>query len=208
MIGKWEKVHYGDYPFLAKCSRCGHEIDTHYEGKYPNFCSNCGLPMNEEAARRLNNILYLCDGQNPECKKTNCGVCHHTTDVNHAVNFQPIVNNDSGQNLGYMEIEPVETTSSEWIPITFRQTDDEEYEKTREVYDSYWADLPREECKVYDCRMPDDGQEVLITTSWGAVCEDTYHTDDVLAGFEDHDDPDDVIAWMPKPEAYKKEDAK
>lgn len=95
----------------------------------------------------------------------------------------------------------------EWIPITFRQADDEEYEKTREVYDSYWADLPREECKVYDCRMPDDGQEVLITTSWGAVCEDTYHADDVLAGFEDHDDPDDVIAWMPKPEAYKKEDA-
>lgn len=57
MIGKWEKVHYGDYPFLAKCSRCGHEIDTHYEGKYPNFCSNCGLPMNEEAARRLNTDL-------------------------------------------------------------------------------------------------------------------------------------------------------
>lgn len=97
---------------------------------------------------------------------------------------------------------------SQWIPITFRQADDEEYEKTREVYDSYWADLPREECKVYDCRMPDDGQEVLITTSWGAVCEDTYHADDILAGFEDHDDPDDVIAWMPKPKAYKKEDAK
>lgn len=57
MIGKWEKVHYGDYPFLAKCSRCGHEIDTHYEGKYPNFCSNCGLPMNEEAARRLKTDL-------------------------------------------------------------------------------------------------------------------------------------------------------
>lgn len=57
MIGKWEKVHYGDYPFLAKCSRCGHEIDTHYEGKHPNFCSNCGLPMNEEAARRLKTDL-------------------------------------------------------------------------------------------------------------------------------------------------------
>lgn len=146
MIGKWEKVHYGDYPFLAKCSRCGHEIDTHYEGKYPNFCSNCGLPMNEEAA----------------------------------------LHGKSSQD--------------EWIPITFRQADDEEYEKTRAVYDSYWADLPREECQVYNCRMPDDGQEVLITTSWGAVCEDTYHADDVLAGFEDHDDPDDVIAWMPKPD--------
>lgn len=92
----------------------------------------------------------------------------------------------------------------EWIPITFRQADDEEYKEFVERFD----DIQREECKVYDCRMPDDGQEVLITTSWGAVCEDTYHADDVLAGFEDHDDPDDVIAWMPKPESYKKEDMK
>lgn len=93
---------------------------------------------------------------------------------------------------------------NEWIPITFRQANEDEYKEFIERFE----DIPREECKVYDCRMPDDGQEVLITTSWGAVCEDTYHTDDDLAGFEDHDDPDDVIAWMPKPEAYKKEDAK
>lgn len=66
MIGKWEKVHYGDYPFLAKCSRCGHEIDTHYEGKHPNFCSNCGLPMNEEAARRLK--TDLSEEHKPECE--------------------------------------------------------------------------------------------------------------------------------------------
>lgn len=97
---------------------------------------------------------------------------------------------------------------SQWIPITFRKADDEEYEKVSAVYDSYWADLPREECEVYDCRMPDDNQEVLITTSWGEVCEDTFHSDGVLSGFEDHDDPDNVIAWMPKPKAYKKEDAK
>lgn len=202
MIGKWEKVHYGDYPFLAKCSRCGHEIDTHYEGKYPNFCSNCGLPMNEEAARRLNTVLYLCDGQNSECKKTNCGACHHTTDVNHAVNFQPIVNNDSGQNLGYMEIEPVETASSEWIPIRFRRADDDEYKEFIERHDA----IPREEYKVCDSRLPDDGQEVLISTRGGHVYEDVFCADPDYYGFEDSD-LDDVIAWMPKPKAYKKEGA-
>ena len=188
MIGKWEKVNYGNYPFLAKCSRCGHEIDTHYEGKYPNFCSNCGLSMNEEAARRLN--TDLSDGLDESV-------------IQKVLNKRCMtaVTND------YLAALHGKSSQDEWIPITFRQADDEEYEKTREVYDSYWADLPREECKVYDCRMPDDGQEVLITTSWGAVCEDTYHADDVLAGFEDHDDPDDVIAWMPKPGAYKKEDA-
>lgn len=94
----------------------------------------------------------------------------------------------------------------QWIPITFRKANDEEYEAIRAVYRSYFSDIPREEAKVYDCRMPDDGQEVLITTRWGAVCEDTFHADAVLSGFEYQDDPDDVIAWMPKPEAYKKEE--
>lgn len=204
MIGKWEKVHYGDYPFLAKCSRCGHEIDTHYEGKYPNFCSNCGLPMNEEAARRLNNVLYLCDKQNPECEKTNCSgdYCHHTSDVNHAVNFTPIVSQDSGEVIGYTEKESVETTSSEWIPITFRQADDEEYKEFVERFD----DIPREECKVYDCRMPDDGQEVLVTTCGGHVCEDIFCADPDYYGFQNCSDPGDAIAWMPKPKAYKKEE--
>lgn len=147
MIGKWEKVHYGDYPFLAKCSRCGHEIDTHYEGKHPNFCSNCGLPMNEEAARRL------------------------------------------------------KTDLSEWIPIRFRRADDDEYKEFIERHDA----IPREECKVCDCQMPDDGQEVLISTRGGHVYEDVFCADPDYYGFEDSD-LDDVIAWMPKPEAYKKED--
>ncbi len=50
--------------------------------------------------------------------------------------------------------------------------------------------------------MPEDGQEVLITTKWGTVCEDIYHDDVDSVYFEDHDDPDDVIAWMPKPKEY------
>lgn len=113
---------------------------------------------------------------------------------------------DRKQALPILSIHQIlkECEVGEWIPITFRQADDDEYKEFIERFE----DIPREECKVYDCRMPDDGQEVLITTSWGAVREDTYHTDDDLAGFEDYDDPDDVIAWMPKPEAYKKEDTK
>lgn len=90
---------------------------------------------------------------------------------------------------------------SQWIPITFRQADDEEYEKFIERFD----DIPREECKVYDCRMPDDGQEVLVTTIGGYVCEDIFCADPDYYGFENCSDPDDAIAWMPKPEPYKKE---
>lgn len=90
---------------------------------------------------------------------------------------------------------------NEWIPITFRQADDDEYKEFLKRYD----DIPREECKVYDCRMPDDGQEVLVTTCGGYVCEDIFCADPDYYGFENCSDPDDVIAWMPKPEAYKKE---
>ena len=96
------------------------------------------------------------------------------------------------------------TLDNQWIPIRFRRADDDEYKEFIERY----GDIPREECEVYDCQMPYDGQEVLITTSWGSVCEDIFHADPFhnpeCYGFEDHDDPDDVIAWMPKPEAYKK----
>lgn len=184
MIGKWEKVHYGDYPFLAKCSRCGHEIDTHYEGKYPNFCSNCGLPMNEEAARKLNNVLYLCDKQNPECGKTNCSgdFCHHTSDVNHAVNFTPIVGQDSGEVIGYMEKESVETTSSEWIPTS---------EMLPEKYDSYlvmWRSLTE--------GFPD--------RLFYEICE-YYPEEDEWERIEQVGEAGaEIVAWMPLPEPYEK----
>lgn len=90
---------------------------------------------------------------------------------------------------------------NEWIPITFRQATDDEYKEFIRRFD----DIPREECKVYDCRMPDDGQEVLVTTCGGYVCEDIFSADPDYYGFENCSDPDDAIAWMPKPKAYKKE---
>lgn len=90
---------------------------------------------------------------------------------------------------------------SQWIPITFRNPNDDEYKEFIERHE----DIPREECKVFDCRMPDDGQEVLVTTCGGEVCEDIFCADPDYYGFENCSDPGDAIAWMPKPEPYKKE---
>lgn len=98
------------------------------------------------------------------------------------------------------EIENLKRSQSEWIPITFREADDDEYKEFLKRYD----DIPREECKVYDCRMPDDGQEVLVTTCGGYVCEDIFCADPDAYGFENCSDPGDAIAWMPKPESYQK----
>ena len=37
-------------------------------------------------------IWYLCDGEKPDCKKTFCykkgGICRHTKDIQHAINFK------------------------------------------------------------------------------------------------------------------------
>lgn len=36
-------------------------------------------------------VLYMCDGMVPGCRKSNCykndGLCRHTKDISHAVNF-------------------------------------------------------------------------------------------------------------------------
>ena len=88
----------------------------------------------------------------------------------------------------------------DWIPIKMRPGTDEEYEEF-----SLYDDCPREDFRVFDCPTPDDDQEVLVTTRWGNVCIDTWRRDEDCCYFEDNCDDDDVIAWMPKPAAYKSE---
>lgn len=93
-----------------------------------------------------------------------------------------------------------EQPQGEWIPIKMRPGTDEEYEEF-----SLYGDCPREDFRVFECPLPDDDQEVLVTTRWGDVCIDTWHGDVDCCYFEDNCDDDDVIAWMPLPEGYKKE---
>lgn len=94
-------------------------------------------------------------------------------------------------------ISKLKENKGEWIPIEERPLTDEEKE--------YYTDLeyPVEFMRIYDCPMPDDGQEVLITTSTGYVTTDTYYIDEG-GYFENYCDEGDVKAWMPKPEPYKK----
>lgn len=87
----------------------------------------------------------------------------------------------------------------EWIPIKMRPGTDEEYEEF-----SQYGDCPREDFRVFECPLPNDDQEVLVTTRWGDVCIDIWHRDVDCCYFEDYSDDDDVIAWMPLPEPYKK----
>ena len=56
---------------------------------------------------------------------------------------------------------------------------------------------------MFDCPMPDDGQEILIATEWGVdkdvCCADTDDWGNQSFGLEGSGDWDDVIAWAEKP---------
>lgn len=86
-----------------------------------------------------------------------------------------------------------------WIPIKTRPLTNKEKEEC--------ADLGFSEDLIdfmYDCPLPEDGEEVLITTRYDEVRTDTFYRDEGCY-FETYCDEDDVKAWMPLPEPYKAE---
>ena len=82
--------------------------------------------------------------------------------------------------------------ANKWIPIKTRPMTEEEKEEIGHEY-----------AYMYDCSLPDDGQEVLITDCYGNVEIDTFCRDEEGVYFEENCDDGEVIAWMPKPEPYK-----
>lgn len=79
----------------------------------------------------------------------------------------------------------------EWIKV-----------KTRPLTEEEKADNPEEYEFMYDCELPYNNQEVLITSKYGYVTQTTFYSD-YGCYFEDYEDEDDVLAWMPLPEPYK-----
>lgn len=78
----------------------------------------------------------------------------------------------------------------EWIPIKTRKLTDEE-----DVNFGY----------AYDCALPDDEEEVLVTTWLNEVEKTTFFRDSYDNWyFEDYEDEGDIIAWAKLPKPYKK----
>ena len=82
---------------------------------------------------------------------------------------------------------------TEWIPVKFRPLTEEEQEE----YPHY--------CYFADCLMPDDGEEILVTTRHGTVEKDVAGFDDGFYLDSGYDWGTDVVAWSPLPEPYKVE---
>ena len=95
-------------------------------------------------------------------------------------------------------IKGTQFSGKEWIPVKYRESTEEEKAYQMEYYGDCYD-------YIFDCLMPDDGQEILITVKRGdgyVVYPDTCILD---LGYylEKNNDWDDVIAWMPLPEPYK-----
>ena len=82
---------------------------------------------------------------------------------------------------------------SEWVKIKERRLTDEERESYGEEYDY-----------IMDCKVPSNGEEVLVTTSGGYVMMDIYSD----GYFENNPDPGDLLAWMSLPKPYKPKEEK
>lgn len=95
-----------------------------------------------------------------------------------------------------MPVEP-----QEWIPIKTRPLTKEEKEHYAEM--GYSDDSI---AFMYDCPLPDDGEEVLVTDWIGNVEFDTFIRDENDGCyFEENCDDGEVVAWKHKPSPYKGE---
>lgn len=106
-----------------------------------------------------------------------------------------IVDDDAGHRAVEIINQIAEEYNGGWIPVKTRPMTEEE----REYYSEYLVDG---DIMIYECTLPDDGQEVLITSKFGRVEKTTFYTD---CGnyFENYEDYDEVIAWQPLPQPYK-----
>lgn len=108
---------------------------------------------------------------------------------------QALINHDSA----IMRITNLPSAEPQWIPVKTRPMDKEE----REYWsDHFGCDLEDEEAVLFDCKMPDDGQEILVSYGhW--ISMDKCEIDGGWIGLEGNGDWYGVSAWMPLPEPYR-----
>lgn len=91
-------------------------------------------------------------------------------------------------------IEDAPTIEPNWIPFKTRPLTEEEKEEHSE-WDS-----------ILDCKLPDDGQQILVSVSVRGherVQYDEFYTDDGCYLDSGYEIGTEVIAWMPLPEPYR-----
>lgn len=88
--------------------------------------------------------------------------------------------------------------AEQWHVIKKRpMTNDERIEWSEEIGHG----IEDEDAFIY-FNLPDDGEEVLVSTQFGLVYVDTFCEDEGCY-FEENGDMDGIVAWMEKPKPYR-----
>ena len=104
--------------------------------------------------------------------------------------------------IDIIERQPTIEPEQRWIPVKMRPMDSEE----REYFEYQLGyELENKDAVMFDCEMPEDGQEILISfRKW--INMDKCEIDGFGLGLEGNGDWEGVTAWMPLPEPWKGEE--
>jgi len=112
---------------------------------------------------------------------------------------EELTNQKHNLSVAYKCIE--ELQQKDWIPFEQREADEEEKE--------YWLKNYGQEIEYMLCgRLPDEDEEIIVSYANGCVGEDTFMCDGCECYLDSGNEfITEAIAWMPKPQPYKKEGA-
>ena len=114
---------------------------------------------------------------------------HTVTEISHRTNT-----------VSETQVERVNAIPQKWIPVTTRPMTEEEKESHREQLEYV------DDAMIFNCPLPDDGQEVLITV-YGETELDTFYNDAIDGCYFENRDIEDVRAWMPLPKPYEPQES-
>lgn len=86
-----------------------------------------------------------------------------------------------------------------WIPVKKRQMTEEEYKE----YEERNGPLNESERWFFAGQMPDDGQQILISTKYDVYFDTCEYDPEYGYGLEERGDWDGVNAWMPIPGKFE-----
>ena len=107
--------------------------------------------------------------------------------------------------LCLMAYRALKEKQGEWIPVKDRPMTTEERIEFAKHYGIEYCDTADE--KVLDCPMPEDRQEILVSSRWGVhtdVADNDIDGEGFISyGLEGNGDWEGIDAWMPLPKPYK-----
>ena len=114
--------------------------------------------------------------------------------------FRPYSNEESYSNIDLAKIidaQPTIEPEQRWIPFKTRPLTEEEKEEH-----------PEWDC-ILDCKLPDDGQAILVSIDLrGHECVqyDEFYSDDGSYLDSGYEIGEEATAWMPLPAPYREEE--